>query len=668
MVIAVAAALVSLFETTVRAQTTPKDAVRERVEAMASDLRREGVQLTAEDFEQTSPADPPAKVAAAGEDYVAAWREYQRALSLKEKRRAAPQAEPAMNAGLNLEEYSRLTNALLNSDQPPQPEELSKFFYSDYSWCGTDSGVFAKKNQQMVLLACLRNKRYVEAVRQLMGEAGDSKVKADVLAALGFDARKVVAGAWLAGKYDHLEALCTEGSEYAAKLALRWAELHWEDAVAKKAQKGSGYYVVGNEIQVPALELLQLLRDGNEVRLETKQQISEFLSKNATRVYDHQIWLQNARAGAGKWLVGIAREALKHDKNAVRQLGEKVLRDAGEQDVRAELQPSARYRLFVDGELWPLAKRGGYSHLGLSVQYQSNQPGEGLAAPAFSDNSGVITVDPDHFSRQRVRDAYFYSRPSSIPKVINVSDPWIRAKIPLPPAFGETTDIRIETVRLTIKPKLPRAATEYEGKTTEVDFGVSENDQPPSSPTLYPIDGGRPLVIERVQPGEYWFRVRAPGAAIAPWQRIEVTSKTNVIEPTLKKGSTVVVPISWPESLKLEKLDPDIADMFRRQWWAGLPGTFVLEQNGKPFELPIVRNKSDREERISSKRVIFPGLPIGRYTLKMRSSQEVGTLLRNNAAQQRQYSGWKQAQLSFEVSAKSPADVQTDPLKVILAD
>jgi hypothetical protein len=664
-VIAVATAFASLFETNVSAQTAPKDGIRERVEVAASALRSAGVQLKAEDFEQNSPTDPPAAVASAGEEYGAAWREYQRALSLKSKSIAPAPGERGKNVLLNLDNYSRLISSLLNSDQPPQPEELGQFFYSDYSWCGTDTGTFAEENRQAILLACLRNKRYGEAVRVLMAAAGNNKVKADVLTALGFDARKVVAGAWLAGQYGNLENLCTEGSEYAARLALRWAELHWEEAVAKQEGR-SGQIHMSKEPQVPAFELLQLLRDGNEVRSETKQQISEFLSKNATRLHDHQLWLERARPGTGKWLVGIARDALQHDKNAVRKLGEKVLEDAGEPDVRAELHPSPRYRLFVNGELWPLDKRGGYSQLGLSVKYQSNG---GLATDASPDNSGVITVDPDHFPRQeQVSEAYFYSWPSSLAKPVSVSDPWIRAEIPLPPAFGETSDIRVETVRLTIKPKLPRPAADYEGKITEMDFGVSERDVPPSSPRLYLISGSKPLVIERVQPGEYWFRVRAPGAAVNPWQKIQITPKTNVLEPELAMGSTVVVPLSWPESLKLEELDPNIADIFRRQWWAGLPGMFVLEQNGKPYELPTDLNDLNREQKTSQDRLIFPGLPIGRYTLKMRSSDEVGTLLGNRVAPERRHAGWNRAELSFDVSVKSPAEIRTEPLKVVLAN
>jgi hypothetical protein len=669
VVLAVATAFASLLDTNAGAQAVSKNAVRERVEAIASALRSSGVQLKAEDFEQTAPNDPPDAIASAGEEFSAAWREYQRALSLRSKSIAPPPGERGKNVLLNMESYSKLINALLNSDQPPQPEEFSPFFYSDYSWCGADTGTFAEENRQVVLLACLRNKRYGEAGRVLMADAGNSKVKADVLTALGFDVRKVFAGAWLAGAYGNLENLCAEGSEYAARLALRYAELHWDEAVARQARSGSGYYPAGKEPEIPRFQLLLLLRDGIEVRPETKQQISEFLSKNATRLYDHQIWLQKARPGTGKWLVGIAREALHHDKNAVRKLGEKVLHDAGEKDVQAELNPSAYYRLFVNGELWPLDRRGGYSHLGLSVRYQSNPPGAGLATDAAADNSGVISVDPDYFSRKElVSAAYFYSWPSSWPKPASVSEPWIHADIPLPPAFAQTTDIRIETVRLTIKPKLPRAAAEYEGKVTEVDFGVSEKTGPPSSTLYYALSGSEPLVIERVQPGAYWFRVRAPGAAITPWQKVQVTSKANVIEPNLKRGSTVVVPLAWPASLKLEELHPDIADMFRRQWWMGLPGMFVLEQNGKPFELPTDLKHSDREENVSSDRLIFPGLPIGRYTLKMRSSDEVGNLLRIRVEPDHQYPGWKRTELTFDVGVKSPAELRTEPLKVVLAD
>jgi hypothetical protein len=55
----------------------------------------------------------------------------------------------------------------------------------------------------------------------------------------------------------------------------------------------------------------------------------------------------------------------------------------------------------------------------------------------------------------------------------------IRAKIPLPPAFGQTTDVRIETVAVTIRPRFPRPAKEYEGTVTEVDFTWTEEGRQP---------------------------------------------------------------------------------------------------------------------------------------------------------------------------------------------
>jgi hypothetical protein len=98
--------------------------------------------------------------------------------------------------------------------------------------------------------------------------------------------------------------------------------------------------------------MLHLLTPGNDVTEATKERIAAFLHANAIRLRDAGFWLSQSPPGTAKWLKPIARAALQHERNDVRKMGEQMLRDAGEVDVTAELRPPARYRLFVNGELW----------------------------------------------------------------------------------------------------------------------------------------------------------------------------------------------------------------------------------------------------------------------------------------------------------------------------
>ena len=645
-----------------------KDRVLENLESTVTGLRTAGVKLTDADFEPVANDEPPAAVTAAGPEFVTVWREYRRAMALKKK--LLPQPQRGKNVLEQSGEYGRLVGELLDGANPPTPEQIAQFFYSDYSWCGTDSGTFASANQQAILLACLRHRRFGEAVEMLLNSTGSAKLRAELLTALGFDSRKIVVGAWLDGRYGMLENLCKDGTEEMARLVLRWAELHWDEAVAKREEdKRLNVARFASGPQLPALELLTLLGEDNAVTPATKERIAAFLHANAIRLYDADAWLQKPPPGAAQWLKPIARAALQHERNEVRKLGEKVLRDAGEPDAKTELRPSARYRLFVNGLRWPQGMPDvDYRQLGLDVKYRPGGRSLGLATSADPDREGVITTDPDHFTpAELVRGAHFYAMPNTLKKPASPAEPWIRAELPLPPAFGQTTDIRIETVEVTIAPHFPRPAQDYDASVTEVGFTWSEvGRQPDENSHVYHLTGRGPLVLEQVQPGEFWLRVRAPGAGLGRWEKIEVTMEKTRFEPKLEIGAGVSVPLKWPEQLQLESLDPDLADFFRSSWWAGLPGFFTVERDGKDFPeaAPEKALQTDDQKR---EFLLLRNLPVGKYRVRLHSSAAIRAGLKYVPKPERDYAGWKAGEVSFEVNARSPRKFTTGPLKIELA-
>ncbi len=421
-------------------------------------------------------------------------------------------------------------------------------------------------------------------------------------------------------------------------------------------------------MQFPDRHLVLFLDPGNSVTLATKEKISAFLNANATRLHDEGVWLRPLPKGAEKWLKPIALAGLQHEKNKVRRRAAAVLREAGEVAALIE-RPPARYRLFVDEQLWRSERMSrGYRHLGLNVTWHSLTHPGGLATSVDPDRDGVISVDPDHLiPLERVRAAHFYAAPDTISKPTRPDQPWIRAEIPLPPIFGETRDIRVTTVPVEIRPQFPRPPRDYEGAITKVGFTWAKDDRIPNdSSHVYHITGSEPLALSKVQPGEYWLQVRAPGAARAPWEKIRVSENAHVFQPKLTIGANVTVPLNWPKDLKVETLDPEIAGFFYRQRWAGLDAFFSVERDGKPFPEALPGLSEERQQAESKTDLELSNLPVGKYRVCLRSSDEIAKQ-RALPKAERSYPGWKRAELTFEVNSSSPAKFRVPAMEVEMA-
>lgn len=634
-----------------------KDRVLDKLEATVAELRTAGVELTDADFEPSANDAPPAEVTAAGPEFAAAWREYRRATSIGKKLPAKVLQQRRKNVFGRPDEYQRLYRELLEGRQAPTPEQLGEFFHDDYSDCGTGSGGFSDANEQAILLACLRHRRFGGALELLLDSSRSSKLRDDLLTALGFDRRKVIAGAWLDGRSGMLGLLCQDRSDEVAQLALRWAELHWDsdqDTIYPTPK-------TAHKPRLPALELRDLLAADNAVAPATKERIAAFLLIKAESK-DAGFWLGGLPEGAARWLKPIARMALQHEGNNVRRLGEMALRAAGEADVRAELRPDVNYRLFVNGKLWVWDKSVEEPQKPrLMLRWKS---GQNVWRQSKGPNwEGVITINPDMFTPAAAfRFAHLDADPSG--RDASPADAWIHAPLALPPAFGQTTDVRVQTVEVTITPHFPRAARVSEATVTEIDFGrAEEGSQPGENSCVYHSRGAKPLILRLVQAGDYWLRVRSSDLAASDWEKIQITKAKKRFEPELKSVSTVSVPLKWPERLPTEALDPDVTALFMRSSWRGLPGFFTLERDGKAFP-QAATDEDARASQPQGEVLTLRNLPVGKYRLRLNSSAEVRAKLEPLPKPEHAYAGWKMAEVSFEVNARTPLQFATEALKI----
>ena len=655
--------------------------VIEKLRKTISELRTAGAKLTDADFNPLKVEHPADAVAAAGPEYVAAWREYRRAMSFRTKSDAQPVGEQRKKATTGREEYQRLLGELLKGDKPPTPEQLAQSYFSDDSLSEYVRDVFAADHGRAFVLACLQHRRFGDVVRIVMLTGDDDGIFPALLTALGFEWRKVFAGGWLDGNSWMLKSICKDAFEETAQLVVRYAERHWDEAVAQR-EKERRTRVYGKVIspQMPAIELLHLLKSDNSVALATKEHLASFLNANATRLFDSRVWLLKlARMPRGtvKWLKPMVHAALKHEKNEVRSLAERILHEDGETDVKAELRPPPRFRLFVDGQAWPdfvkgllrEGEMGGFRpNLGLSVDYLPGGEFSGLATSPGSNRESLIEPDADAFiPPERVRRAHFYSFPDSYsgPQPWNPEAPWIRAEIPLPPAFGQTTDVRIETGAVTIQPRFTQPARNYDKAVIFVEFGYSEDERSMPIVCTYRLEGSGPLVLSRVQPGEYLLRVRAPGAAFMVREKVTVGPKATRFEPKLAIGSSATVPFQWPNGVQVAALDQGIADQFRLHSWAQESAIFTILRDGKPFTIPepfATFRKGGRLLQLNG--LHLPNLPTGKYLIRLHSNEEIRRRLNLSPKSDSPAADWKEAEVAFEITVESPVEFTAPALDI----
>lgn len=655
-----------LFDPTLAPADQEPGSVRKKIDSVIADLPAAGrtAAIASPLPSRHIPQAITEAVAAAGPEFVAALGEYQRATAAKKSAHELFEGFAKLfegNAGgvaskknYNIyngsAEYEDLIDRLVSGENPPEPEMLVGYYAIEpNSFCAFDG--LEKFNHEAIILACLRHRRYGEAV-QLAFDSQDSRLADQLLTALGYDPRKVRMGAWLAGGDGALEILGKNPSDDTARLLLQWAKLHWAEGVAQRAANVASRDFPKLTPQLPTRALCQMLAAGNAVTPETKKSIADFLQANATKLTDVEVWLWNLQNGEARWLKPLVVEGLRHDRNDVRKMAEQALRNSGEFDLKAELLPSPRYRFIVNGEQW------GKDQLKVGPRLKINAY-HGRDAVDL-DQQGTMTVERDDFTRlSSIEDAWLIVAPRDVTKPASPADPWIRAALPLPPAFGEVTDLRVDTLPVTIVPKFPRPMREYRNSLTRVEFVRDEDGQTAfDHPHFYYLENGQPLVLARVQPGAYWLRVQAAGAALGMWEKILVSKDQNRFEPKLEIGAKVRVAVNWPATYSLGRLDPALAAAFPQR----LADWLVIECNGRLLP-PTVADLAPSEGDGLKEVLTLHTLPVGKYRVRLRSSDEVYEKLQLRKSD-RSYPGWKSAETTFEITARSPIEFNAAALKI----
>lgn len=614
--------------------------------------------------------EPPTTIMSAGPEFVAVWREYRRACSPPGPSPEIYNLPDGKNAGTTgYVPYQRLVGELLAGTNLPSSKEFEGFYCVTGGFCGNAGDWFYGSQYYAMVLADVKGGRLREAAGRMLDNPDCERPFARLLTLMGCDRAKVLAGRWLSGELYTLEAVCAEGSDAGAQMVLRWAELHWGEAVAaSKEERRTRALKVSGEPQVPTLELLKLLRSDNAVSTETKQRVASFVNSHIPSLEEVGgwlgVWLADAPTGSERLLKPLALAALQGPRNRDRLLGENALRAAGDSEAKAVLHPGPRYRVFINGKLWRQGQPDSPQELTGWVRYSGALGCTGSSLRIVGNADGVIELDADAFTPpEDVRGVSFGWEPYTRPKALSPADAWIRTEVPLPVRPGEIVDLPVKTVAVTIRPHFPPRRGKQWAIGVMLEFGPLESvTGGPGQPCRLPLPMTGELVLPRVQPGDYLLSVRAPGAAAFLAQKVHVKDEATVLEPTLAAGSNVVVPLVWFGPVIDPTLEPVMSSRYLRDFSQCLSRFFAIERDGVP------QGGEWNELQGSSKPGVIDGLglhnlPVGNYRVRLKSTAELrqpGRVL----VPDRLSHDWEATEMSFVVEASSPPAFVTEPLQI----
>ena len=593
---------------------------------------------------QPETGDPPEPVAKAGEKFVAAWQLYQR---ITNTRSADPEAKPPqrktelVNANDEWEKFEDLLERTVGAEQPPEVSEYAKFTYTSLSWCGNGRMDFMTRHQQGLILAYLRNGQPFEALLRI----SDTRQLGLLLPAFGADPEKFLLGEWLS-KQSLPDRVCDAGGETAAGMVMDWIDLHFDSELKmrKDAEQGGAYQSPADLPYFPSTEIAGFLRPGNGVSDKTKARIVEYMETRGTKITPAGTWLYSCPEGAEKWFVPIALRGLDDPLNRIRKRSAKLLETAGVDHKPLVLRPDPKFRVLVNGAPWP-GILGDSQRPSLSVKSEKSS----LAAGIESMDGAVVTCDADYFRDSgKVLEAALYVYP------------FRSAAIELPVKYEEMNVVRFTVGELRIAPVFPDREIAPADMTYAVELDAFEEGHVPNrsyNPAI--VKNQQPHILNQVSPGEYWLRIRHPGAVLEPRKRITITKDFLPLKPILRKGSSLVVPINWPERADIASLPIELAQML------------VSTGEGQPLNLPSMvqikgANLPEHEDYLASPEaaidrfpgsVIFPYLPPGKYTIECpdRTIEPSGT---------RPGCVIKQSSIEVEIKQDSPVFVVTEPLTI----
>ncbi len=561
--------------------------------------------------------EPPRLIQSAGEDFVRAWRSWN-TVSLPSPRRAiSPAAPPEKRINVHEDSppfYDLLTRTI-EAEPPPKPEEYARFIYNGFDGCANGVMHFEWLSERGHTLSLLRSGEHFDALKQLSGQPGFARD--NLLRAYGIDPEEFEIGRWL-HKLCMPDGLCRQGGEKTAAMLLKWAKLRWDAEFARiEEARKTRFHPGHDEPYFPRLDLILLLRPDNGVTDETKGKIARFIETKGLEMFPLADWIRSTPRGSEKWMVSLARQGLGHELNEVRTRSSRILTAAGIEHSAPELRPAPQFRITVNGKPWP-GDTGltGWEARPPGMSFDYGEPGHegGVAFGVEKVEEGLFTVDSDRFFEEKhIRNAKVYRMPPSGMFPTSASSPWLRASVSLPVKPGAIHEINIETIQMTIKPVLPKART-GDGNVMEIEFDRADGENvSDGSLYRYHADETGKLVLPHVSPGDYWLRVRHPGTSLMPMTRVTIDRKRHLLEPKLKPGSTLVVPVAWPGGKMPKELPTNLARIFARgdgersayRWW------FELRRQGKKFEAfgPIPESARGRYPRSA----VFANLPPGKY-------------------------------------------------------
>jgi hypothetical protein len=608
---------------------------------------------------------PPPEVEAAGKDFVNAWNVWTRIMSNPpSETKPAPDEMHLINAATD-RRFGDLLKRALAASPPPDPSEFDRFTYSDGSFCADGMLYHERLKINGMALTLLRHGRHFEALREL--SAYDEAVIAPLLKAFNVEPEKFRFGAWLDKKLPS-EDLCSSGGERTARMMLEWVQKHLEKITKEGgALPSSDPFDHSSDLLCPRYELMQFLRPGNGVTDETKTRYAEFIETRGLQIYPLERWLNLCPKGAEKWLVALAKKGLAGELNGVRKRSSYLLKIAGVEHDKPAMTPDFRFQVSMNGKPWTgefVSKWASGSGLNVSLEFEP-KPGvfkgtcEGLKV-LDSQTRDLMSGDADGFlGKGPIRKASVSRFPVSIGQgEVSPIEPWLRADLSLPVAFGQFNRVDFITTDFTIAPQFPDRPGKNEDLFYEVNFGLSEESG--SAAVTYRVRNKMPLVLPQVSPGIYWVTVRFPGAVPSPRTKVKVSATEKIFKPQLQPGSSLVVPVDWPEANSPEDLPDSLGQSFP---WGGkdchnsLRSVLILNRKDgsviKDVEPspPIVRARFPNS-------AIFPYLPPGEYviespdrTIEPRAGRP-GCVIRKSS-------------VSVLISKESPVYVVSEPIKIL---
>jgi hypothetical protein len=637
--------IVGLLLGTASAQHFDRDRLGAAIEKLAKEIPANSLQLP----KNSEVGNPPAIISEAGVDFAEAWKLYHSVIPNRSNDAPFPRKDgkDLINANKEWEKFEDLLRRTIEADSPPDLLDYERFTYSSFDWCGDGVMNFSYRYKLGLALAMMRHGKTLDALQLL--ESVGSPATSLLLPAFGIDHESFKIGRWLIAKSSP-DLICTTGGEKTARMLMDWIDLHFDTELRRRKlqEQTNRYEKPEEEPFFPRTEILQLLRPDNGVTDATKARIIAHIMTKGITLTPVRDWLNRIPKGSENWMMPIVRLGLEDPLNVVRKRSVAILTAAGVKHTAPTLDPDLRFRILFNGEK---CSERFVNQTPLSLTIHSEKGNVECSRKNFRD--GIATFDTDEFDRSlKVNRGEVYIYPT------------LWGKIDLPFDLEKIGIIRIDKQKLTINPIFPHWPATPEDRTYTVELDrFEEGHSTDGSLSSRTIQNQGPSIYLNVSPGEYWLRILHPGVALEDRRRITIKKGDELIRPHLKKGSSLVVPVEWPELSDPEKLPPELGRYFvglRGNWHESLQSVITIKGAGVRGDRKYIDTPEAAKGRFP-KSVIFPYLPPGKYiiesparTIEPRSIHP-GCIIQPTS-------------FEVEIREESPEFLVTKPLKILYSE